>query len=219
MLGDVVAIVVARAGEAQHAPGYHVAIAAVDRVGEEPFHRIAQHQREERLGVDAVRQLDLARLHVLEQCVLVFRRELGEALAVLVLLDPGVECSQPRPVTHGRRLVLLIALRRRSRLERSLHVEPRRVAEIAGELAIDIDCAAGVLAADAEVVGRDQPVDDRLDRPRLFGSEIGPAHRLHHIGRIGAEGLPGQGSRQGERAGRCGCGDDRNAYAGEKGSA
>ena len=44
---DIVAVVVARAGEADHLPGHHVPVSAVDRVGEEAFHRVAQQLIEE----------------------------------------------------------------------------------------------------------------------------------------------------------------------------
>src|SRR3569833_2839417 len=43
VLVDMVAIVVARAGEADHFPARHVLVAAIQRVGEEAFHGVLQH--------------------------------------------------------------------------------------------------------------------------------------------------------------------------------
>ena len=50
MAVDPVAIIVARAWKADHAPGAHVAIAAVDRIGEKTLLRVLQQQFEERLA-------------------------------------------------------------------------------------------------------------------------------------------------------------------------
>src|SRR5947209_1790893 len=46
VVADVVAIVVARAGEADHLPRRHVLVAAIDGVGEEAFHGVLQQQLE-----------------------------------------------------------------------------------------------------------------------------------------------------------------------------
>src|SRR6476659_3892381 len=53
VLADMIAIVVTRAGEANHLPARHVAVAAIKRVGEKAFHGILQHQLEEFLGAEA----------------------------------------------------------------------------------------------------------------------------------------------------------------------
>src|SRR5438105_3180970 len=50
MLADMVAVVVARPGKADHLPARHVLIAAIERIGEKALHRVLQHQLEEFLG-------------------------------------------------------------------------------------------------------------------------------------------------------------------------
>ena len=74
---DPVEIVVAGAGEADHFPRHHVAVAAVDRVGEEAHLDVLDGLLEERLAVGAF-ELDLAALEALEQFVLVVVGEVGE---------------------------------------------------------------------------------------------------------------------------------------------
>src|SRR5581483_3027413 len=49
-----VAIVIARSGEADHLPGAHVAVGAVDGIGEESRLRILQQQLEELLAIDVL---------------------------------------------------------------------------------------------------------------------------------------------------------------------
>jgi hypothetical protein len=44
----------------------------------------------------------------------------------------------------------------------------------AGELAIDEDGAAEILASGGELVGRNEAIDDGFDRGSLFRSEIAP---------------------------------------------
>ncbi len=51
---DPVAVVVPGAGIADHAPRAHVAIAAVNRIGEKSLPRVRKQQLEERLSIDAV---------------------------------------------------------------------------------------------------------------------------------------------------------------------
>src|SRR5580700_4564632 len=47
VLVDMVAIVVTRAREAHHLPARHALVAAIERIGKEPFYRVLQHQIEE----------------------------------------------------------------------------------------------------------------------------------------------------------------------------
>src|SRR6185437_9133285 len=56
---DPVAIVVAGAGKADHFPADHVAVAAIDRIGEEALLRVVQYVLEESLRAGAV-ELDRA---------------------------------------------------------------------------------------------------------------------------------------------------------------
>src|SRR5690242_13190320 len=53
VLAHELAIVVAGAGEADHAPGGHVVVAAMDGVGEEPLNGVLEQQAEKRLPADA----------------------------------------------------------------------------------------------------------------------------------------------------------------------
>src|SRR3569623_1508438 len=66
VLADVVAVVVTRARKTDHIPRHHVAIAAIDRIGEEALHGVLQHEIEEHLAVDLA-ELDLAGLEILEE--------------------------------------------------------------------------------------------------------------------------------------------------------
>ena len=66
---DPVAIVVADAGKADHLPADHVAIAAMDGIGEEAFRHVLQQRAEKALRVDAV-EFDLAGFDLLQRVVL-----------------------------------------------------------------------------------------------------------------------------------------------------
>src|SRR5690348_3333059 len=70
---DPVAVVVARAREAQHLPADHVAVAAIDRIGEEALARVGQYLLEQPLGAGAV-ELDRALLEAAQQLVLLLVR-------------------------------------------------------------------------------------------------------------------------------------------------
>src|SRR5690348_7871342 len=54
VLGDPGPVVVARPGEADQLPADHVAVAAVDRVGEEALDSVLLHHREEGVALDFV---------------------------------------------------------------------------------------------------------------------------------------------------------------------
>ena len=66
---DPVEVIVAGAGEADHLPGDHVAVAAVDRVGKEALLDVLERLLEESLAVGAF-QLGLAALEAFEEFVL-----------------------------------------------------------------------------------------------------------------------------------------------------
>src|SRR6476646_9654626 len=53
VFADELSVVVSRAGEADHLPSCHVAIAAIDRIGEKPFDRVLQEDAEEGLPAHA----------------------------------------------------------------------------------------------------------------------------------------------------------------------
>lgn len=77
---DPVAIVVTNAGKTDHLPAGHVAIAAVDRIGEESFGHVLQQCAKKALRFDAV-EFDVAGFEALQRIVLLLGRELIEALA------------------------------------------------------------------------------------------------------------------------------------------
>src|SRR3954462_11079579 len=58
VLADMVAIVVTRAGEADHLPARHVASRAIKRVVETALHGVLQHQLEKFLGAEAGLELE-----------------------------------------------------------------------------------------------------------------------------------------------------------------
>src|SRR5579871_2487064 len=77
---DPIAVVVTNAGEANHLPTGHVAIAAMDGVREEPFGHVLEQGAEEALRIDAV-ELDLAVFEALQRVILLRGGELIEAFA------------------------------------------------------------------------------------------------------------------------------------------
>ncbi len=79
--------------------------------------------------------------------------------------------------------------------ERAFDVVAFRAAIGAGELPVDEDRAAGILAAGRLRIGRDDAVDDRLDGGRLLGREIEPRAWPHRRRRRAGIGMPGQAAR------------------------
>src|SRR5579859_1558278 len=77
---DPVAIVVAGAGKAHHLPADHVAIAAIDRIGEEALARVVQQLLEESFRAGAV-ELGRALLEAAEHLILLLVGQLRERLA------------------------------------------------------------------------------------------------------------------------------------------
>ena len=76
---DPVAVIVTGAREADHLPRAHVAIAAVDRIGEKSLLHVLEQALEERLAVDAV-ELERAALEALNDGVLVGAASSAKAL-------------------------------------------------------------------------------------------------------------------------------------------
>src|SRR5471032_937618 len=111
VLVDMVPVVVARPGKANHLPTRHVLVAAIERVGKEAFHSVLQHQLEKFLGAEAGLQfqLDLAAVQTREHHVLLLHRQRAE-----VFLVSGVGVVTQRPQTEAiaprRREIALIAL-------------------------------------------------------------------------------------------------------------
>src|SRR5690242_11507893 len=101
---DPIAIVVADAGESDHLPSDHVAIAAVNGIGEESLGHVLQQRAEKGLRIDAI-EFDVAGFKLLQRVVLLLGRKLIEGLAALVRLAILGECGK----------ALAIELRRRQR--------------------------------------------------------------------------------------------------------
>src|SRR5689334_14406596 len=76
-----VGIVITGAREADHLPGTHVVIAAVDWIGEESLLRVLEQLLKESRAVHATLQLHHAALQAVQDLILLLWRELRESLA------------------------------------------------------------------------------------------------------------------------------------------
>src|SRR5262249_28222717 len=120
---------------ADHLPGRLVAVAAVDRIGEEPLHRDLQQRIEEHVG-GKTRELRLAGFHGLERSLAIGLRQAVEVLAVglsrplIGLVNAGTE----ELARIERELIAELGL---ALDERTIAIEPRAAAVGAGKLAID----------------------------------------------------------------------------------
>src|ERR1041385_2081189 len=186
-----VAVVVARTREADHFPANHVAVAAIDRIGEEPLLRVLQQKIEELRSADAFK-LQAAVFERADELVLVFVGERGEDLPGLCRAAMLVERGKCGPVLLGGCFRGLHSLLWRPVLERPSHVEALCAAIRAGKLPVDEYGTAGVLAAGEFRVGRDQPVDQRLDRGAFLGGEEFLAAGVRLGGRNTGRGMPWQ---------------------------
>ena len=172
MFADVVAIIVTRARKSDELPSRHVAVAAIDRIGEEAFHRVGQNSLEKVLAA-AVLKLDLAGLKALQDLILLRRR------APRRFCRRRSPCNiRPVPRARGGNAPLArlatAGLAKAFPLRTAAHVERPRVAKSAGELPINKDRTARPFATGTGPVGRNQPIDDRLDRGSFVSSEIKP---------------------------------------------
>ena len=128
---------------------------------------------EERLAVDAL-ELDLAAFEAFEQLVLVGVGELGERLAGVVGAAIAVERGEAVAIYFGDVAFRLRAVILGRLHERRAVVETGILAVGAGQLPVEIDGAAGVLAAGGFRIGRDDAVGDRLDGAAFIGVEKMP---------------------------------------------
>src|SRR6478672_5295457 len=94
---DPVEIIVAGAGVADHRPRRHVAVAAVDRVGEEAHLDVLDGLLHERLAVGAF-ELEVAALKALQHGVLVLVGQVGERLVAVLRFHRAVERREPLAV-------------------------------------------------------------------------------------------------------------------------
>src|ERR1700722_1066593 len=158
-----------QAGIADHAPGHLVAIAAIDGVGEEAFHRRLVERLEKRLGVE-VGELRLPLIHRLERGVAVGRREPVEILAV-GLARPGVGRPDASGEEFARRQRQLVAVLRLALLEWAAAIEPRAVAPSAGELAVDVGKAPAIGAGRRKPIRRNKGIVGGGEERRLGRGE------------------------------------------------
>src|ERR1700712_3727880 len=76
---DIIPVIVACAGEAEHLPGSHVLVAAVDWISKKSFHRVLQHGGEKLLAGNAL-ELDIALFQPLQDGILLVAGEPREWL-------------------------------------------------------------------------------------------------------------------------------------------
>src|SRR5277367_6846110 len=149
---DPVAIIVMRARKADHFPRHHVPVAAIDRIGEKTGLSVGENELEEFLAIDAFK-LERAVFQALDGFVFLRVGEIDKGPVAEFGAAGGVE----------RRERLAIVLRRRDRrlqpllfgavLEWAAHIEAFEPAGRPGELAVDIDGTAAVLAAGGQIIG------------------------------------------------------------------
>ena len=175
MLVDPVAIIVMRAGKADHLPRRHVLVAAIDRIGEKAGLRVLEDQLEEILAVGAV-ELERAVLETFDDLVFLIVGKLGKDL--LPYLPRQAASSAARAlryccagVTGDCGPCCLVPF------WNGPPCSGLRSGRRAGELAVDINGAAAILAARRQIVGRDQPVDKGFDGGGFLRREIFPAVR------------------------------------------
>ena len=101
----------------------------------------------------------------------------------------------------GRGEPQLVALGLGPLRPRTLHVPALRPAVLARELVVDEEGAARLARTGAEIVGGDDPRHRRLDERDLERGEIPVTLGLHHLGRVGHAGRPGQLALDGARRG------------------
>src|SRR5262245_24852694 len=153
---DVLAIGGGQTGVADHLPCGHVAVAAVDRVGEEALHCNLQECIHEH-GAGEARELGFSLLHCLQR-----RRalRLGEPVEVFAvgLARPVVGGGNAGAEELARRERELIAEFRLALGKRAVAIEPRTAAIGTGELAIDEGRDSALAAGGRKLVGRDDRV-------------------------------------------------------------
>src|SRR5271155_4350107 len=188
---DPVAIVVTGAGEADHFPGRHVTIAAVNGVSKEAVTRILQQYVKERLRNHAL-ELQRSVFHPGDDPILLVVRELRERLAGVGSATILVEGRQHTPVELSWRIWPLKALLWRRLQKRRAPVKAGRTAISARQLAVDENRAAAILSAGGLRIGWDQSIHQSLDRSAFLGREEHPWPRLDRLGRIAGKRPPRQ---------------------------
>src|SRR5258706_809770 len=185
VLLDVLVVHRERAGEAEQLPAGLVAVAAMDRVGEEPLdHGLVHRDEEDARGRPAL-EGDLAALEREEKLLALCGADLVEGLAV-ALRAVRVGRGDAGAVERRGRDRQLVALVRRSRLPRALLVQALALAPGARESAVDVDGEPYVGALRRVLVGGHHVIDQRLHERRFVGVEVGIGRRARRWGRRGA---------------------------------
>src|SRR5438105_7671481 len=149
------------AREADQLPAGLVAVAAIDRIGEEALQRVREQHVEEELRAHRL-QLDLAAVQAAQHFILLRCGERAEAVAIL-FRAMGIHLPDADAVYLLWREGGLIALLRRALGPRALAIHLRHRPPAAEELAVDEIGDAGLLCAGAELVGGNEPRHCRLD--------------------------------------------------------
>src|SRR4029077_2813139 len=138
--------------EADHPPRGFVAVAAVDRIGEEALHGDLQKRFEERPAVEVLER-SLTLLQRLERILALRGCEPVEVLAV-DFAGPGVGSDDASGEELSRRERELIAVFRFRFAERPIAVHFGAAAPGAGELSIDESDNSAIRTGWSELVGR-----------------------------------------------------------------
>src|SRR5580765_9039466 len=177
-----VAVVIARAGKADHFPRAHVAVTAIERVGKKPLLHVRDEIFEELLAIESLK-FDGALLDALEDRVLLFRVQFSECSASLrggvvgaaVLID-GRERG---PILLRRILLGLWSLLLVAVLKGTKDIQSLPVPVSAGELPVNEGRATGLLAARRLRVRWDDAIHNRLDGRHFRGREEAPSGGIH----------------------------------------
>src|SRR5262249_9138400 len=124
-----------------------------------------------------------------EKRILLVAAERSKCL-VAALLCKAFDASQGRAILLRRVLLRLRTLLVESLDERALLVKPLTMTVAAIELAVDEHGATGILPAGRSGIGRNDPINDRLERRGFLRTEEFPALRCRWqfpAGRRGVE--------------------------------
>jgi len=125
------------------------------------------------------------------------------------------ETNEPKANPLARCKTGLITLLRRAFLKWRGHVQTAGIAVVACQLAVHEHHATRVAAADAQVIGWDQTVDNGCHLPDFLSGKETPPRRVVMHGAVVIEGLPGRYTRQRGRLGGCRSADRKAGHRGE----
>src|SRR5262249_13757469 len=156
---DQVGVGRGQARKADHLPRHLVAVAAVDRIGEEALHGEVEERVEKLLAVE----IDEVGLALVEQLDRLFALALQKTVEILALglTGPRIDRHDAGGEELARRQHQLIAVLGLGLAERTTAIELCAAAPRAGELAIDECHDAALGAGRRELVGRHDDVHGR----------------------------------------------------------